>query len=59
MMIVKAKVENGVVTEAFLIEDIPFPNDIYSPELEYWITAPTYVGPGWLYDGQNFTPPAE
>jgi hypothetical protein len=59
MQIVKAKVENGVVTESFLIEDIPFPNDIYNPELEYWITAPVEVGVGWLYDGQNFFPPLE
>jgi hypothetical protein len=57
--IVKALVENGVVVEAFLISNIPFPNDIYRADLEYWITAPTDVGPGWLYNGEIFTPPVE
>lgn len=50
--IVKAKVERGVVVEAFLVWDVP-------PQLEDWITAPTEVGPGWLYDGQTFSPPPE
>jgi hypothetical protein len=50
--IVKAKVEGGVVVEAFLVWDIP-------QQLEDWITAPTEVGPGWLYDGSTFTPPPE
>lgn len=59
MMIVKAKVENGVVIEAFLIEDIPFPNTIYNPELADWITAPVEVGVRWLFDGEKFTPPVE
>jgi hypothetical protein len=57
--IVKARVENGVVVEAFLINDIPFPNDIYRAELADWITAPTEVGVGWLYNGEIFTPPME
>lgn len=48
--IVKAWVENGVVTQAYLIWDV-------TPNLEDWITAPTYVGPGWLYDGTDFFPP--
>lgn len=59
MMIVKAKVDGGVVVEAYLIEDIPFPNDVYKPEMADWITAPVEVGVGWLYDGENFTPPLE
>jgi hypothetical protein len=58
-MIVKAKVGNGVVTEAFLIEDVSFPNTVYNPELASWITAPVEVGIGWLYDGEKFTPPVE
>lgn len=61
MQIVKAKVEDGVVTEAYLIEDIPFPNAIYRAELANWITVPVEFGPGvgWLYDGEKFTPPTE
>lgn len=59
MQIVKAKVEGGAVTQAYLIENIPFPNDVYDPELANWITAPTEVGIGWLYDGNTFTPPKE
>jgi len=57
--IVKARVEDGVVVEAFLISDIPFPNDTYRADLADWLTAPTEVGPGWLYDGETFTPPVE
>lgn len=57
--IVKARVENGVVVEAFLIADIPFPNDVYRPDLADWLTAPLEVGHGWLYDGATFTPPME
>jgi hypothetical protein len=59
MDIVKAKVENGVVVESFLIADIPFPNNIYRADLADWTTAPAEVGVGWLYDGEKFTPPAE
>jgi len=59
MEIVKARVENGVVVEAFLIADIPFPNDVYRADLADWLTAPTEVGVGWLYDGATFTPPME
>jgi hypothetical protein len=59
MSIVKAKVDNGVVTDCFLIEDIPFPNNIYRQDLVNWITAPEEVGLGWLYDGEKFTPPME
>jgi len=58
-MIVKAHVEGGVVVEAFLIEDIPFPNDIYRADLATWVTAPVDVGVGWLYDGTTFSPPQE
>lgn len=50
--IVKAWVEDGVVTEAYLVWEI-------TPNLEDWITAPVEVGPGWLYDGQTFSPPPE
>jgi hypothetical protein len=57
--IVKARVEDGVVVEAFLISNIPFPNDTYRADLEYWLTAPTEVGIGWLYNGEIFTPPTE
>ncbi len=59
MEIVKARVENGVVVEAFLISDIPFPNDTYLADLADWLTAPTEVGVGWLYNGETFTPPTE
>lgn len=50
--IVKAWVEDGMVTEAYLVWEI-------TPNLEDWITAPVEVGPGWLYDGQTFSPPPE
>lgn len=50
MPIVKALVVDGIVTEAFLIWDVP-------PHLADWITAPIEVGPGWLYDGTTFSPP--
>lgn len=59
MSIVKVRVESGVVVESFLIEDIPFPNDIYRADLADWLTAPVETGIGWLYDGENFTPPVE
>lgn len=59
MQIVKVRVDNGVVVEAFLINDIPFPNDIYRQELADWLTAPTDVGLGWLFDGEKFSPPTE
>lgn len=48
--IVKAKVEDGIVVEAFLVWDIP-------ERLRDWLTAPIEVGPGWLYDGSTFSPP--
>ena len=48
--IVKARVEGGVVVEAFLLWEVP-------PHLADWITAPIEVGPGWRYDGVIFTPP--
>jgi hypothetical protein len=57
--IVKARVEDGVVVEAFLINNIPFPNDTYRADLADWLTAPTEVGIGWLYSGETFTPPVE
>lgn len=50
--IVKALVENGVVTQAYLIWEI-------TPNLEDWITAPIEVGPNWTYDGEVFYPPSE
>jgi hypothetical protein len=50
--VVKARVESGVVVEAFLVWDVP-------AHLADWITAPTEVGPGWLYDGNSFTLPPE
>jgi hypothetical protein len=59
MQIVKVRVEEGVVTEAFLIEDIPFPNDVYRADLANWLTAPLEVGVGWLYNGETFTLPTE
>lgn len=48
--VVKAKVENGVVVQSFLVWDIP-------EHLKDWITAPIEVGPGWTYDGTTFNPP--
>jgi hypothetical protein len=48
--VVKARVEDGVVVEAFLVWDIP-------AHLSAWLTAPVEVGPGWLYDGETFSPP--
>jgi hypothetical protein len=57
--IVKARVEDGVVVEAFLINDIPFPNNVYRADLADWLTASTEVGVGWLYNGETFTPPME
>jgi hypothetical protein len=50
--VVKARVENGVVVEAFLVWDVP-------THLSDWITAPVEVGPDWLYDGETFSPPPE
>jgi hypothetical protein len=50
--VVKALVVDGIVTEAYLVWDIP-------EHLSSWVTAPTEVGPGWLYDGQTFSPPAQ
>ena len=57
--IVKARVEGGVVVESYLINNIPFPNDVYRADLSDWLTAPLEVGIGWLYDGETFTPPME
>jgi hypothetical protein len=48
--IVKARVEDGIVVEAFLVWDIP-------ERLKDWLTAPIEVGPGWTYDGTTFNPP--
>jgi len=48
--IVKARVEDGVVVEAYTLWDVP---EYLAP----LITAPIEVGPGWLYDGQTFSPP--
>ena len=57
--IVKARVEDGVVVESFLINNIPFPNDVYRADLADWLTAPIEIGVGWLYNGDKFTPPME
>lgn len=48
--IVKVKVENGVVIDAYLLWEIP-------PHMESWITAPIEVGPGWNYSEGVFSPP--
>lgn len=50
--IVKARIEGGVVVEAFLVWDVP-------AHLESWVTAPIEVGPSWTYDGEAFSPPVE
>lgn len=50
--VVKARVEDGIVVEAFLVWDVP-------AHLASWIDAPIEVGPGWLYDGQAFSPPPQ
>lgn len=54
MPIVKARIEGGVVVEAYLIWE-----RAAHPHLESWADAPTEVGVGWRYDGATFTPPAE
>jgi hypothetical protein len=48
--IVKARVVDGVVVEAYLVWEV-------TPNIEDWIAAPIEVGPGWLYDGETFYPP--
>lgn len=48
--VVKVRIEDGVVVEAYLVWDIP-------DHLASWVTAPVEVGPGWRYDGAVFTPP--
>ena len=48
--IVKARVEDGVVVEAYTLWDVP-------EYLSSLITAPIEVGYGWLYDGVKFNPP--
>lgn len=50
--IVKARIENGVVVEAYLLlpEKVPL-------HMDNWVTAPVEVGDGWQYDGTTFTPP--
>ena len=50
--VVKARIEDGVVVEAYLVWEIP-------EHLSSWETAPVEAGPGWLYDGQTFSPPPE
>ncbi len=54
MNIVKAKIENGIVTQAFLLDENKVPD-----HLADWVTAPVEVGDGWQYDGTTFTPPTE
>jgi hypothetical protein len=48
--VVKARIEDGAVVEAYLVWEVP-------EHLSSWVTAPIEVGPGWLYDGQTFSPP--
>lgn len=50
--VVKARIEDGVVVQAFLVFDVP-------EHLESWVTAPVEVGPGWRFDGAVFTPPEQ
>ena len=50
--IVKARVENEVVVEAYLVWSIP-------DHMKDWITAPVEVGPNLTYDGEVFYPPSE
>lgn len=50
--VVKARIEDGVVVEAFLVWEVP-------EHLDSWISAPVEVGPGWVYDGVTFSPPQE
>lgn len=50
--IVKARMEDGVVAEAYLVWSIP-------DHMKDWITAPVEVGPNWTYDGEVFYPPSE
>lgn len=45
-----AIIENGVVTNVVLA-------DSTFAEEQGWIAAPDDVGPGWLWDGNNFIPP--
>lgn len=52
--IVKALVEDGVVTQAFLLDEAAVPD-----HLADWITAPIEVGDGWQYDGTTFAPPTD
>lgn len=52
--LVKVKIENGIVVEAYLLlpEKVP-------PHMQDWVTAPVEVGDGWQYDGNTFTPPTD
>lgn len=54
MNIVKVRIENGIVTQAFLLDENKVPE-----HLKDWITAPIEVGDGWQYDGTTFTPPTD
>lgn len=45
-----AIIENGVVTNVVLA-------DPTFAEEQGWVAAPDDVGPGWLWDGTNFSPP--
>ncbi len=51
-MFVKAKIENGIVVESYLLDEVP-------EHLESWTTLPIDAGPGWRYDGVNLLPPTE
>lgn len=50
--IVKARIDSGIVAEAYLLDDTEIPD-----HLSTWVTAPVEVGDGWQYDGTTFTPP--
>ena len=52
--IVKTRIENGVVVEAFLLDEDRVPE-----RMKDWPTAPIEVGDGWQFDGKTFTPPTE
>lgn len=49
-MIVKARLEAGVVVEAFLLDEVP-------DHLASWTTAPIEVGPGWRLEGETWIAP--
>lgn len=52
--VTKVKIEDGIVVEGYLLEEGKIPE-----HLQNWVTAPLEVGPGWLYNGESFSPPTE